>query len=63
MELQNKRYKQTTPFFNRGNPNQNCFLVILTLRVQEPWLQGRAKWGNKKARETCSFSGFLSLLA
>jgi hypothetical protein len=48
MQLQNKKYKQTTPCFNRGNHNQNCFLVILTLRVKELWLQGRSKWGNKK---------------
>ncbi len=52
-----------TPCFKRGDPDQNCFLVILTLIVQEQWLQGRSKWGNKKARETTSLSGFLSLLA
>ncbi len=63
MQSKNIKYQQTTPYFNRGNPNQNCFLVILTLIVQEQWLQGRSKWGNKKARETTSLSGFLNLLA
>ncbi len=35
IQSKNNKYKQSTPCFKRGDPCQNCFLVIFARSVQE----------------------------